>query len=132
MAGEFIVRVRIEPGYALATLVGELGLATAPVLRERVSELLAARHPLVIDLDQLGFVDATGLGVLVGAAKRAQAAGVHLRLVCARQRTWRLLQITGLDRRLPLARTLAEARASLPPANGRRPSAARSRPPRPR
>ena len=108
------VEIRTAPGYAIVTPAGEPGIATAPQLRELLLALLPAHPALIINLDQLSFCDATGLGVLAGAANRARASGTSLHLVCSRPAIRRLFEITGLDRRLPLARTLAEVLAALP------------------
>ena len=82
---------------------------TAARLRERLSELAAAGRPLVADLDQVRFIDSAGLAALVGAANRADAHGGSLHVVCARPQIRQLFRLTGLDRRLPPARTLDEA-----------------------
>jgi hypothetical protein len=52
------------------------------------------------------------------ATRQATAYGGTLHLVCARPRTCQLLAITGLDRQIPVARTLSEALAALPPDEG--------------
>src|SRR6185437_2550164 len=83
------------------------------------------RRPLIADLDRVTFLGAAGLGALAGAARRAAARGTSLHVVCARQ----LLQLTGLDRTLRLARTRAEAIQALPAAPD--PAARAARPPRP-
>ena len=103
------IRVRRKPKYVLAAVAGEIDIATVAGLRERLVALAAGGRPLVVDLDQVSFIDAAGLGALVGAAKRAAEHGVGLHVVCARQQIRRLFRITGLDRSIPLARTLAEA-----------------------
>jgi anti-anti-sigma factor len=63
----------------------------------------------VADLDQVSFIDSAGLAALVGTAKRAAAHGGSLYAVCARPRTRQLFRVTGLDCRIPLARTMDEA-----------------------
>jgi anti-sigma B factor antagonist len=108
MAKVLSVRARREPGYVVVTVVGEVDIATVPRLRERLSALSADGVPLVADLDQVSFIDATGLGALVGAAREAAAHGVSMYVVCARAQTRRLFRVTGLDRQIPLARDLAE------------------------
>jgi len=86
-------------------------------------------RPLIADLDRVTFLGAAGLGALAGAARRAAASGGSLHVVCARPQTRQLLQLTGLDRTLRLARTLAEALQALPAAPdlaaGARPGPAR-------
>ena len=109
------VRVRFEPGYVLVTVAGEVDFATAPGLRERLFALARAGRPLVADLDGVSFIDAAGLGVLAGAARRATAHGASLYVVCARRRTRRLFRLTGLDRAMPLAGSLAEVLQVLSP-----------------
>jgi anti-sigma B factor antagonist len=101
------IRVRREPAYVIATVAGEIDFGTASRLRARLCALAADGRPLVADLDQVSFVDAAGLGALVGVAQWAARHGTSLHVVCARHQTRRLFGITGLD--LPLAGTLAEA-----------------------
>jgi anti-sigma B factor antagonist len=55
----------------------------------------------VIDLDQVTFIDATGLDTLVAAANRTETHGGSLHVVCARSKILNLFRLTGLDRRLP-------------------------------
>jgi len=121
MRYQLTVNIRRQRGCAIVTPAGELDLATAPQLREFLLALLPAHPALVINLDQVSFCDATGLGVLVGAANRAHANGASLHLVCSRTDIRRLFELTGLARRIPLARTLDEALAALtPPARNSR------------
>ncbi len=107
--GALTIRVRHKPTYVLVAVAGEIDIATVAGLRERLVALAAGGRPLVIDLDQVSFMDAAGLAALVGAAKVAAEHGGGLHVVCARQQIRRLFRITGLDRSIPLASTLAEA-----------------------
>ena len=102
------IRTRREPGYVVVTVAGEIDIATVARLRERLSALAAGGLPLVADLDQVSFIDATGLGALAGAAREATEHGTSLHVVCARPQTRRLFRVTGLDRQIPLAHDLAE------------------------
>ena len=112
MSEALTIEVRHEQGYAIVTPAGEIDISTVTLLRERLFELVASRRPLVADLDQVSFIDSAGLSALVGAAKRAAACGGSLQVVCAQPRIRQLLRLTGLDRRIPLARTLDEALAT--------------------
>ena len=107
------IGVRRERDYAIVTAAGEIDISTVTGLRERLSELAASGRPLVVDLDQVTFIDSAGLAALVGAAKRAAAHGGSLYAACARPKIRKLFRLTGLDRRIPLARTLDEAREAL-------------------
>ena len=125
MGEALTIRVRRDRGYAIVAVAGEVDIATVSRLRESLFGLAASGRTLVVDLDQVSFIDSSGLAALVGAARRAAAHGASLQVVCARPQTRQLFRLTGLDSQLPLARTLDGALESLaaagprPPASGR-------------
>jgi anti-sigma B factor antagonist len=113
MGEALTIGVRRERGYAIVTVAGDIDIATVTRLRERLSQLAASGRPLVVDLDQVGFIDSAGLGGLVGAAKRAAGYGGGLHVVCARPQIRQLFRLTGLDHQMPPARTLDQALTAL-------------------
>ena len=66
-----------------------------------------------MDLNRVTFTDSSGLGALIGAARRAAAHGGSLHAACARPPTRRLLWLTGVDRRIPLAATVCRSNIEL-------------------
>lgn len=85
-------------GWTVVAASGEIDVAAAPEFRARLTDLVeggAAR--LVVDLEDVDFIDSTGLGVLVGAVRRARSAGGDLRVVCTNARILKVFDITGLD-----------------------------------
>ena len=125
MGEALTIEVRHGRGHAIVTVAGEIDISTVTRLRERLFELAPSGRPLIADLDRVGFIDSAGLSALVGAAKRAASYGGSLQVICARPTTRQLLRLTGLDRRIPLARTLDEALAALPAARTANPPASR-------
>ena len=111
MGDALTIGVRSERDHAIATVAGEIDISTVSRLRERLFELAASSRHLVIDLDQVTFIDSAGLSALVGAANRAAAHGTCLHVVCTRPKILKLFRLTGLDLRLPPAPTLDEALA---------------------
>ena len=94
---------------------GEIDLAGAPRLREALSDVLAGGHTdLVMDLRAVTFIDSTGLGLLVGAGKKAYGLGGSMRIVCDNPRILKLLAVTGISRSLPVLATFEEATADWP------------------
>jgi anti-sigma B factor antagonist len=79
------------------TLAGELDLATAPVLRERLDAALHGGAVVVIDLSRLRFIDSSGLGMLVGAERQLRESGGQLVLVRGPRAAHRPFELTGLD-----------------------------------
>lgn len=94
----------------VVTVAGEVDVYTAPQLRSALEECIAAgRTALVVDLQDVGFLDSTGLGVLVGRLKGLKQLDGWLAAVCSDERILRLFGITGLDRVLPTFDTVDEA-----------------------
>ena len=106
------IAVRSERGCVIAAVTGEIDISTVGGLRERLFELAEGSEPLIVDLDQVTFIDSAGLGALVGTSRRAAEHGGTLRAVCTRPQTRKLLWMTGVDRRIPLESSLDEALAS--------------------
>jgi anti-sigma B factor antagonist len=81
-------------------LRGELDLSSAPELKRLIDEFDEDDADcLLIDLRDLGFMDSTGLALMVGAGQAAQRNGHQLRLRSGSPQVQRLFELTGvLDR----------------------------------
>lgn len=80
-------------------LAGRLDARGAAPARDALHAALATGSGrLVVDLSRVELLDATGLGVLVGAHRRARLDGRELVLSDAPPRVARLLSLTRLDR----------------------------------
>jgi len=102
MPTAFTVRVEQLERTVVVTPVGELDLATEPVLGS-VIDGLEAYDALVLDLSELEFVDSTGLGLAVREHLRASLEGFRLVLVRGPEDVQRVFALTGLDELLPFA-----------------------------
>jgi anti-anti-sigma factor len=77
---------------------GEIDLATAPELETTVRKVLDdAPHGVDLDLQNLTFIDSSGLRSLVAISKNASARGVPLVLQNVPRHAQRVLELTGLD-----------------------------------
>jgi anti-anti-sigma factor len=91
---------------AFVALSGRLDVRAAADVRIELSVAVDRGHgEVVLDLTDLESVDATGLGVLVGAHRRAQRAGRTLVLEDVPDGVGRLLLITRLDKILQTRRS---------------------------
>jgi anti-anti-sigma factor len=89
------------------SLIGRLDARAAGPVRDALHAALAeGSGPLVVDISGVELLDATGLGVLVGAHRRARLDGRELVLRGASARVARLLKVTRLDRVIVLAPAL--------------------------
>ncbi len=104
------VSVAYRATHTIVRLCGEIDIATAPGLRERILDLLQPGMWLVIlDLSGVSFCDASGLGVLVGSHHHATRLGITLRLTAPQPQISMLLRIHGLDRVLATYPALTDA-----------------------
>lgn len=100
---------REHDGWTVLTVTGEVDVATAPKLRQALTEAQygGGRH-VALDLDGVEFLDSFGLGVIVGGLKRAGAHAGSLVLVCSRSRLLHLFEVTRLRDIVPIAASLSE------------------------
>jgi anti-sigma B factor antagonist len=91
-------------------VAGEIDLFSAPQLKERLAELVGqGKNHLVVDLGKVGFMDSTGLGVLLGALKRVKEQDGTLAIVCPPGPIHRVLTLTGLHKVFSIYDSLADA-----------------------
>jgi anti-sigma B factor antagonist len=101
-----------QDGWAVLAVSGEVDVATAPRLRERLVDLVSeGSHRVVVDLENVEFLDSTGLGVLVGALKRVRTHDGDLALVCTQPRILKVFEITGLTKVFSIHRSVDDATA---------------------
>jgi anti-anti-sigma factor len=104
---------RIEGGYTVTALSGELDVACAPVLREQLlGELTPRASRLIVELSQVSFCDASGLAVLVGTGRRARLLGGMLRLAAPGLPVMAALRISRMFRHFDVFPTVSAATAA--------------------
>lgn len=98
----------------VVTGAGELDVHSAPILQAELDPIAQrAGAAIVVDLSAVGFIDSTGLGVLVTTLKHVRESSGTLDVVVSSPRVLKVFTLTGLDVVIPLHETLDEA---LPPA----------------
>lgn len=107
-----------ESDYGDGTLIllvqGELDLMTAESLYQRAEDAIERQaRLLLLDLVRLSFCDSRGLSAFVRVANKADEVGCRYALIAPRPLVAKVLRITGLDKRLPVFPTIAEARAGM-------------------
>lgn len=106
---ELEIAVRHLPKATVVAVGGEVDVFTAPQLDSLLAGQIQEGHTtLVLDFTHVEFLDSTGLGVVVKAIKKCQDDSGSISVVVATERIRRIFEITGLDRSIRLAATVAE------------------------
>ena len=94
----------IEEGETYAIRIeGELDLFERPRLEHALREAEASDAVLILlDLEDLAFIDAAALSTLIMAWRRSVAGGNRLRVTRSRGSVAAIFRLTGLDMVLPL------------------------------
>jgi anti-sigma B factor antagonist len=96
-------------GAVVLSLGGELDLYNAEEVRGALLEACGEEPKvLVVDLEEVRFIDSTALGVLIEARSRMPDRG-GFRLAAPGLETRRALEVSGLDRHFIVHDTVAEA-----------------------
>ncbi len=85
----------------IATLDGDLDLHTCPQFKDALTKALDENTKvknLVFDVQNLTFIDSSGLGVILGRYRAVQARGGKLFFVKASPHMQRVLKLAGMHR----------------------------------
>jgi len=108
---EFEVTVdALAGGGSLVGISGELDMATSAEL-ESALERANAQERVVVDLTACDFLDSSAIRVLLRGAVRAESAGGSFSLVAPDPQLRRVLEIAGLEAKLPIHPTVEAAGA---------------------
>ncbi|MDD2484315.1 MAG: STAS domain-containing protein [Eubacteriales bacterium] len=78
---------------------GEVDIATAPAFRVALDEAFREKPGnMTLHFDDLGYMDSTGLGVIIGAYGRMKENGYRIVLSNPQENIQKLLHITSLDK----------------------------------
>ena len=84
------------------TLHGELDLASADNVQQRLDALAEAGTPVRLDLDDLRFMDSSGLRVVLQAAETSRETGWVFSMTPGSEQVRTLFASAGITGRLPI------------------------------
>lgn len=79
--------------------IGEVDIYTSPELKNKIYELIEQKNQdLIINGEQLDYIDSTGLGVIMGIYKKLQEKSLNIKVVNLKPNIYKLFDITGLNK----------------------------------
>ncbi len=102
--GTLVVRSQENDGSRVVAFAGELDLANAGTAESALkASLVDPSTSVIVDMRELEFIDSTGIALLVSALSRNEG-GVRVSFIPSDSpAVTRVLELTGLAERLPLA-----------------------------
>lgn len=92
------VRINEDSNLKVLEVSGEIDAYTAPELKESLMPLVKeSGKQIEVDLEDVQYMDSTGLGVFVSALKASKESGSHFTLKNVQERVCRIFEITGLS-----------------------------------
>ncbi|HMC07709.1 MAG TPA: STAS domain-containing protein [Actinomycetota bacterium] len=106
----FDVETRMERGWAVFDVQGDVDVYSAPMLRHEIlARIERGESRIIVNLEKVEFLDSTGVSVMINGLKRARNENGTLVLARPGDQVRRLLNLTHLDRVLPVFPTVEEA-----------------------
>ncbi len=102
-----------QDGIVLVDVDGQLIVGNRQELKQKVmDELEAGERKFLIDFANTGYIDSSGLGVLVSLSKKIREQDGELRLASLNEDLRTLFELTKLDTLFNIAESRQEALAS--------------------
>jgi anti-sigma B factor antagonist len=101
MDGSLHIDIAQRNGATVLRVLGEVDLVTAPILDQQISAVAAGdAATIVVDLDDVSFMDSSGLQVLLAHVLSDQN-GSRIRLTRGSPQVVRLFTVSGMLEQLP-------------------------------
>ncbi|AKZ59916.1 Anti-sigma factor antagonist [Streptomyces ambofaciens ATCC 23877] len=107
-----ITRTTTGDGVGIVVLAGEVDLDGSSQLRDVLLSCVQSAPGTVVDFGEVGFLDSSGINVLITAHRAAEARGVWFRIAAPQHAVERVLQLVGVDTLIGCFPTVEQALAA--------------------
>ncbi len=91
------INLKKEQGIPVIGLNGEIDVYTYPQLNETIEKiLLEGSINIVVNMEDVRYIDSTGLGVLANTASKILTHKGQLNIVCTKPNVRKIFQVSGL------------------------------------
>ena len=79
--------------------IGEVDIYTSPEFKNKVIEIIESKEVnILINAEELEYIDSTGLGVLMSILKKIKENGLNIKIINLKPNIYKLFDITGLNK----------------------------------
>ncbi|MFV9510745.1 anti-sigma F factor antagonist [Tepidibacillus sp. LV47] len=109
------IEMEMEKNTLIVRLKGELDHHTSEMVREKIEKELdkGIVNNLLLNLEQLTFMDSSGLGMILGRYKKIRQLKGKMSICCVRPSIYKIFELSGLFKILSVYDNEVEALESL-------------------
>jgi stage II sporulation protein AA (anti-sigma F factor antagonist) len=95
-----LVKVEEREGVLTAIILCEIDHHTSTIIREKIDALLFLYNPhtLVLDFKAVGFMDTSGIGLILGRLNKCRGLDILLRVVNLSPTLYKIVALCGIER----------------------------------
>jgi anti-sigma B factor antagonist len=94
------IELRQEKNVPIISINGEIDIYTYPKLTEALNSIIEkGGTQIVINLENVRYIDSTGLGALADGANRVYDQGGHVSIICNKPQVKKIFDVSGLAKR---------------------------------
>jgi len=105
-----VYTIRVDEGYKILELSGEVDLNESPQARKQILELLKEGFDLLVDLSAVEYIDSSGVASLVEGYQIAKTDSLKFGLIGVSDAAMQVLQLARLDKVFPIFDSAASAK----------------------
>ena len=94
--------IRIEEGFTIVALSGEVDLHYSPQAREQILRCLGDKNNVLVDLSAVEYIDSSGIASLVEGYQLARNNNLKFGLIDVSNPAMQVLQLARLDTVFPI------------------------------
>ncbi len=102
LKGEITLSVKIETSGQVVTafLEGDIDHHTAREIREKIDREIELNMPtlLILDFSSVGFMDSSGIGLVMGRYRVLSKTGAELAIIGCAPNIYKVMKLAGLER----------------------------------
>lgn len=107
-----MLELRIDQDTLLVSVHGDLDMVIAKEFKETVDDYLLShdwlKH-LLVDLSEVGFIDSSGLGVIIGRYKMMRNRRGQMAICGVNPSVYRILELSGIKKLMPVLKITEQA-----------------------
>jgi len=96
----FSVEIEQKEQVPIVHISGEIDVYTCPELRSKLVEIIdTGKKNLILDLENIQYIDSTGLGTIAYTARTLEENSGNVMVVCTRHQIKKIFQVSGLEKK---------------------------------